>query len=416
MVIRKKQWKAISLFAGAGGCSLGFKNAGVTIIAAFENAEPAIATYNANLGENCCRNVDLETCDFLQLRNELGLQRGELDFMIGGPPCQGFTTAGNRFWDDPRNKLVQNYVQALEVFDPRWFMMENVEGILTTASGTYVVECIRRMISLGYTVYLKKMYLHEYAVPQRRKRVIIVGNREGKNFDFPEPVEKASGTIYKKSSFTLQEAISDLESCDMPEIDHIRKEETGIQLERIAALKIGQTMKDLPEHLQHNSFKRRASRRVCDGTPTEKRGGAPSGLKRLSYNEPCLTITSAAPSEFVHPTQNRTLTIRECARIQTFPDSFKFYGTDAQKILQIGNAIPPVFAELMAKQMIRCDANTAKRMLPSLARFDVTKATAKSPALQKTCIMLNTLQIPEFEQLKMEVSSYADNPSAKGFL
>ncbi len=400
--MRKKQWKAISLFAGAGGCSLGFKNAGIDILAAFDNAESAIATYNKNFGENICRNVDLGACDFLQLRNDLGLQRGEIDLIIGGPPCQGFTTAGNRFWDDPRNKLVRNYAQAIDVFYPRWFMMENVEGILTTAKGTYVVECIKKMISLGYTVNLKKVYMQEYAVPQRRKRVIIVGNREGKKFDFPEPVERASGLIYKDSSFTLREAIDDLELCDIPEIDHVRKEETGIQLERISALKVGQTMKDLPEHLQHDSFKRRASRRVCDGTPSEKRGGAPSGLKRLSYNEPCLTITSAAPSEFVHPTQNRTLTIRECARVQTFPDSFLFCGTDAQKMLQIGNAIPPVFAEQMAKQIIMCDENTPNEERPSLAKFDVTKATAKSPALQKTCDMLSSLQIHEYEQMRME--------------
>lgn len=403
MNTQKKQWKAISLFAGAGGCSLGFKNAGVEILAAFENAEPAIATYNMNFGANICHNVNLESCDFLQLRNELELQHGELDLIIGGPPCQGFTTAGNRFWDDPRNKLVQNYAQALEVFYPRWFMMENVEGILTTAAGTYVVECIKKMIGLGYTVSLKKMYMQEYAVPQRRKRVIIVGNREGKKFEFPEPVERASGSIYKDSTFTLREAIGDLESCDIPEIDHVRKEETGIQLERISALKIGQTMKALPEYLQHDSFKRRALRRVCDGTPSEKRGGAPSGLKRLSYNEPCLTITSAAPSEFVHPTQNRTLTIRECARVQTFPDSFLFCGTDAQKILQIGNAIPPVFAEQMAKQIIMCDDNMPNEECPSLAQFDVTKATAKSPALQKTCNMLSALQIQEYEQMRLEV-------------
>lgn len=403
MNTQKKQWKAISLFAGAGGCSLGFKNAGIEILAAFENADAAIATYNMNFGANICQNVDLESCDFLQLRNELGLQHGELDLIIGGPPCQGFTTAGNRFWDDPRNKLVQNYAQALEEFYPRWFMMENVEGILTTAKGIYVVECIKKMIDLGYTVNLKKVYMQEYAVPQRRKRVIIVGNREGKKFDFPEPIERASGAIYKNSSFTLREAISDLESCDIPEIDHVQKVETGIQLERISALKVGQTMKDLPEYLQHDSFKRRASRRVCDGTPSEKRGGAPSGLKRLSYDEPCLTITSAAPSEFVHPTQNRTLTIRECARIQTFPDSFLFYGTDAQKILQIGNAIPPVFAEQMAKQIIMCDENTPNEERPSLAKFDVTKATAKSPALQKTCEMLSSLQIHEYEQMRMEV-------------
>lgn len=396
MKTQKKDWKVISLFAGAGGCSLGFKNAGIDILAAFENAEPAIATYNMNFGANICHNVNLELCNFLQLRNELGLQYGELDLVIGGPPCQGFTTAGNRFWDDPRNKLVKNYAQALEVFYPRWFMMENVEGILTTSSGAYVVECIKKMISLGYTVSLKKVYMQEFAVPQRRKRVIIVGNREGKKFKFPEPIERASGSIYKDSSFTLREAISDLETHDIPEIDHIRKVESGIQLERILTLKIGQTMKDLPEYLQHDSFKRRASRRVCDGTPSEKRGGAPSGLKRLSYDEPCLTITSAALSEFVHPTQNRTLTIRECARVQTFPDSFLFCGTDAQKILQIGNAIPPVFAEQMAKQIILCDENKPNEERPSLAKFDVTKASAKSPALQKTCAMLSSLQIYKY--------------------
>lgn len=405
MNTQKKQWKAISLFAGAGGCSLGFKNAGVNVIAAYENASAAIETYNLNFGNNLCHNVDLGECDFLQLRAELGLQRGELDIIIGGPPCQGFTTAGNRFWDDPRNRLVQNYAQALEAFYPRWFMMENVEGILTTAKGTYIVECIKKMISLGYTVSLKKIYMQEYAVPQRRKRVIIVGNREGKKFDFPEPLERASGSIYRDSSFTLREAIEDLESCDIPEINHVCKQESGIQLERIASLKVGQSMKDLPEHLQHDSFKRRASRRVCDGTPSEKRGGAPSGLKRLSYDEPCLTITSAATSEFVHPIQNRTLTIRECARIQTFPDDFVFCGTDAQKILQIGNAIPPAFAEQMAKQIMLCDQNNAHEEKPSLANFDVTKATAKSPALQKTCDMLSALQIHdhEYEQLRLEV-------------
>lgn len=403
---QKKQWRAISLFAGAGGCSLGFKNAGVDILAAFDHAEAAIATYNLNFGANICRNVDLEICDFQQMQKKLGLQCGELDIVIGGPPCQGFTTAGNRLGDDPRNRLVQSYAQAIEVFYPRWFMMENVEGILTTAKGIYLIECIKKMISLGYTVNLKKIYMQEYGVPQRRKRVILVGNREGKRFEFPEPVEQASGAIYKRSSFTLRGAIDDLESCDIPEIGHVRKEETGMQLERISALKAGQTMKNLPEYLQQDSFKRRASRRVCDGTPSEKRGGAPSGLKRLFYDEPCLTITSASLSEFVHPTQNRMLTIRECARVQTFPDTFTFCGTDAQKILQIANAIPPAFAERMARQIMLCDKNAPNEQRPSLAKFDVTKATAKSPALQKTCGMLSKLQAPMAEQMQMEGSAW----------
>lgn len=387
-----KEWKAISLFAGAGGCSLGFKMAGIEMLAAFDHASAAIDTYNKNFGENKCRNMDLSTCDFKAVRSGLGLRRGELDLMMGGPPCQGFTAAGNRFWNDPRNRLVKNYTHALDVFYPRWFMMENVEGILTTAKGEYIVECIKTLANLGYSIYLHKIYMHELGVPQRRKRVIIIGNREGKAFDFPAVIERATGAIYRNSRFTLKNAIYDLESVEIASIDHVFKKEEGIQLERISALQAGQSMKDLPEHLQHDSFKRRAFRRVCDGTPSEKRGGAPSGLKRLSYDEPCLTITSASTSEFVHPVKNRTLTIRECARIQTFPDNFSFCGTDSQKMLQIGNAIPPKFAMKMAQQIIAYDLGRKRTVSAGLVEYNVTKAAAKSPALSRTCAMLDELK------------------------
>ena len=398
-----KQWKAISLFAGAGGCSLGFKMAGVSIIAAYENNQAAIDTYNKNFGEGVCHNVDLSKCDFTQIRSGLALERGELDIVIGGPPCQGFTTAGSRFWDDPRNSLLRNYAQALEALYPRWFMMENVEGILTTANGIYIVECVKKMVELGYSVYLKKVYMQEYGIPQRRKRVIIVGNREGKRFEFPTVKETAVGAIYKKTSVTLRDAIEDLEGKEIPQIDHIPHKESDMQLKRISALAVGQSMKDLPDDLQNDSFKRRSHRRVCDGTPSEKRGGPPSGMKRLSYDEPCLTITSAATSEFIHPALDRMLTIRECARVQTFPDSFTFVGTDAQKLLQIGNAIPPRFARQMAEQIICCDENISGEKSASLVICDVTKATAKSPALSRTCSMLETLMPQEYIQIAMEV-------------
>lgn len=404
IVMNHSPLRAISLFAGAGGCSLGFYNAGVEILAAYDNADAAVETYNSNFTGNKCRKLDLSTCDFEKLRDELGLKKGELDLIIGGPPCQGFTTAGSRFWDDPRNKLVKNYTQAIEHFFPRWFMMENVEGILTTAKGNYIVECIKRLSEIGYSVFLKKVYMQEYGIPQRRKRVIIVGNRLGINFSFPEAESLATGAIYRNSSTTLRDAISDLESHEDISIDHIFKKVNAIQQERIAALKCGQTMKDLPEHLQHESFKRRANRRVCDGTPTEKRGGAPSGLKRLYYDEPCLTITSASPTEFVHPTQNRTLTLRECARIQTFPDSFQFCGTDAQKILQIGNAIPPAFAQQMANSIIEENANSICDVVePGLIDFEVTKASALSPALARTVQMLSALQTPKYKQLAFSI-------------
>lgn len=393
--------KAISLFSGAGGCSRGFFESGFEIIAAFDNTPSAIETYNKNFGDNLCKKVDLSSCNFEEIRDSLELKRGELDIIIGGPPCQGFTTAGKRSEEDPRNKLISNYVDALDKFLPRWFVMENVEGVLTSSGGKYIIDCLKSIIALGYSVSLEKVYAQEYDIPQRRKRVIVVGNREGKEFTFPKPNVVATGAIFKDGSTNLKMAIGDLEGIENPSIDHSPKWETGIQLERMINLGVGKTMKDLPERLQHDSFKKRANRRVCDGTPSEKRGGAPSGLKRLSYKEPALTITSAATSEFVHPKENRTLTLRECARIQTFPDDFVFCGTDSQKALQIGNAIPPLLAKKIAQQIIKCDKGKKLQVPSGLINFSVTKATAMSPTLKKTYLMLEGMRKKKNEQMRL---------------
>lgn len=383
--------KAVSLFSGAGGMDLGFSKAGFAILAAFDNQPTMVETYNKNLGG--ATQLDLATCDFPALAEELRRSFDEPDIIIGGPPCQGFTSAGSRFWDDPRNKLVQNYADALKQFNPRWFVMENVEGILTTAKGEYIFEAVKRMGELGYSVYIRKIYMQEYGIPQRRKRVIIVGNREGKRYSFPEPTTPAYGQIYRTSTVTLRDAICDLQGKTDETIDHVPKEESGIKLERIKALAQGQSMKDLPESLQHESFKRRSHRRVMDGTPSERRGGAPSGLKRLIYDEPCLTITSAAPSEFVHPECDRMLTIRECARVQTFPDNFSFCGKRSERVLQIGNAVPPAFAKLLAQSIVEADRNPSAEVESGLVEYELTKAGAKSPALARTEKNLETLSI-----------------------
>lgn len=389
-------YRAISLFAGAGGCSLGFSKYGITILGAYDIWKEAIDTYNYNFEGEKAHLTDLANCDFESIRNGLGLQKGELDLIIGGPPCQGFTTLGKRGEDDPRNKLLINYTKALETFYPRWFMMENVEGMLTTANGNFVIEAIDRMVKLGYTLCMKKVYMHEYGIPQRRKRVIIIGNREGKDFQFPKTVINASGFRYKNGVASLKDAIEDIESNDIPTINHIRKQEDGIKLLRIKGLKEGGTMKDLPKELQHESYAKRSARRVCDGIPSEKRGGAPSGLKRLVYAEPCLTITGSCTGEFVHPTQDRMLTIRECARIQTFPDDFVFCGTDAQQEQQIGNAIPPLFANIMASQIYYCDHKLSRKLPKGLLYYDVTKSKAMSPALAATCKRLDRYVINLF--------------------
>lgn len=406
-----------SLFSGAGGCSLGFKQAGYSILFASDIDEAAGQSYSANFYETPFEQADINKLDFKSILSKAHLKEGELDILIGGPPCQGFSTAGARFWEDPRNELLKSYVKALGTIRPKWFLMENVEGLLTAKGGEYLFEAAKAFISLGYRIKIEKIYAQEFGVPQRRKRVLIVGNRLGMDFNFPEPTIKLNGRIFRNSDVTLRHAIGELpEATASKEADlsymrppkdqfetylrgtssvikeHFFQTMSEIQLQRIMALSQGQTMKDMPEHLQHDSFKKRANRRVMDGTPTEKRGGSPSGLKRLIINEPCLTITGAATREFIHPIYHRPLTIRECARIQTFPDDFAFHGNASEKIQQIGNAIPPLVARIFAEHIRNEYGFTGNVSTSSgLVGYSVTKADAMSPALKKTCALLDSL-------------------------
>ncbi|MBL0127070.1 MAG: DNA cytosine methyltransferase [Flavobacteriales bacterium] len=408
--------KAISLFAGAGGCSLGFKQANYDIVFATDFDKAAMQTYALNLSGASIACKDICEIDFQELMVALKLKAGELDVLIGGPPCQGFSTAGPRFWDDPRNHLLKQYVRAIEVVKPKWLMMENVEGLLTTKGGEYVAEVVKAFVRLGYRVRIEKVYAHEYGVPQRRKRVIILGNRLGKDFTFPTATVPSHGRIFRRGGITLEQAFHGLPhpghvnqpvpyDADMEGewaaflasdsglvTDHFTPEVEPLQEQRIAALGPGQTMKDLPEQLQHPSFQKRANRRVMDGTPSEKRGGSPSGLKRLHYDEPSLTITGAATREFIHPIENRTLTIREAARAQTFPDHFTFIGSRSDRIQQIGNAIPPllarVFAEHIAEQGFQ---RTSHEGEGRFLGFKLTKSQGLSPALERTSGLLRSL-------------------------
>jgi len=416
---------AISLFAGAGGCSLGFKRAGFDIVYASDINEQAVSSYKINFPDTLCEQKDIADIDFHNLQRRLGLADGAIDIVIGGPPCQGFSSAGAQFWDDPRNLMLEHYIRALDILKPKWFLMENVEGLLTTGKGTYIYEISKAFIEIGYRIRIDKIYAHEYGVPQRRKRVFIVGNRIGVNYDLPKVVAYATGAIFRKSDFTVMDAINGLplaypnpdekkpyDSHPLTDWEtlirgntknvtlHYSPNLSDIQLARIRSLKEGQTMKHLPAYLQHESFERRSKRRVMDGTPTEKRGGSPSGMKRLVGEEPSLTITGASTREFIHPRENRPLTIRECARLQTFPDNFLFCGSQSQIIQQIGNAIPPILAECFAlhiKKSYGLAGTKQEYNKGGLMGFSLTKAQAMSPALKHTNDMLKSLSNHHFQ-------------------
>ena len=395
--------RCFSLFAGAGGCSFGFKQAGFRVAYAVDIDHASCMTYRHNFPNTVVDTCDIADIDWQKVLTDQDLAPGELEMLIGGPPCQGFSSAGKRLHNDPRNYLLDSYVKALSVLQPKWFMMENVEGLLTLDNGKHLFRTVEAFTNIGYTLRLEKVYAHEYGVPQRRKRVIIIGNRLGANFSFPPPTTTVRGKIFRNGANNFSDALHDLPaayalSCPKKAKTHKPQGHfflppQGTNMNRIRHLQPGQSMRDLPPSLQHDSFQRRALRRVMDGTPSEKRGGAPSGLKRLISTEPSLTITSASTREFIHPIENRCLTIRECARLQTFPDNFEFYGSAAEQIKQIGNAVPPLLARIFAEHILDLLVTSSQpmKMQAKLLGFSLTKAEAMSPALQRTQTLLNSI-------------------------
>lgn len=421
----------VSLFSGAGGFSYGFSSVGLKPLCGAELSKHACQTYEDNVGSPC-HNVDLGAISPSFFKDLLG---GAQPFaIIGGPPCQGFSTAGPRILNDPRNRLIFNYLRIVDEVRPRWFIFENVEGLLTSGNGRDVAALIHEFLVIGYSVRLEKVNLAAYGVPQTRKRVLIVGNRLGADFHFPEErfsydSGKAKKLNGKPFAPTLLDAIAGLgiaakkrnDSVKYSTADAVNPYDAVMRsgnasravtehvdttfardAHRYELLAAGQTMKDLPENMWHDSFKRRAFRRVMDGTPTDKRGGAPSGIKRLHGELQSLTITGAASREFIHPEANRPLTRRECARIQSFPDCYQFNGSAASIAQQIGNAVPPLAAAAFAHHLRELDGifGSGRLVQPSVASprllgYVLTDATGKSDALKKTETLLHNLMQPE---------------------
>lgn len=377
----------VDLFCGAGGLSLGFLKAGFRCVQAIDHDEASIQTYRHNFQDHLTKAEITETT---------GLSPA--DVVIGGPPCQGFSSAGLRRSTDKRNSLVRVFSELVARQMPRAFVFENVEGFLTADDGNRVIDLLDPLIAAGYRIHLRKVNAANYGVPQHRKRVIALGALECDPV-FPEPTHWAFGAPGASLSYrhlplcpTLSDALEDL---PRPQIDppgvpqgHFSRNLSELDTERLRLLEVGQTMKDLPHKLRHCSYQRRAFRRVKDGTPTEHRGGPPAGLRRLKSDEPSKAITSGAISEFVHPTEDRYLTLRECARIQTFPDHFEFIGTISQCILQIGNAVPPRLAEIIAASVCESLSKpTTESTLHTgaLLSFIPTVSSGVSPALARVC-------------------------------
>lgn len=402
---------SVDLFAGAGGLSEGLRSAGFRCLWANEFDKHAAATFATNFPEAYVSKEDIRSLSPAEIRSSLGLAPGQIDAVVGGPPCQGFSTYGKRDSGDPRNQLYVNFFAFVEEFCPKVFVMENVAGILTMG---VIEDVLGRASRLGYQTGVHTVCAEEYGVPQRRKRVFIIGSKLGAvRFVPPTHASAREGDLFSTVSpvVTVREAISDL--CNIQVLEpaetqqtipyaacppessyqkmmrtgssaithHSAKRMLGIRAMRLALLRPGDYGREMRERIEGEGLPYELIDQLLTGSNQRELegcrrqdidkerqlremlheghhsvtqilefldpGGFANKYRRLQWGEPSHTLVAHMArdcSDFVHPELNRFISVREAARLQSFPDVFTFPGSQFQQFKQIGNAVPPLLA------------------------------------------------------------------------
>ncbi|WP_255869537.1 DNA cytosine methyltransferase [Arthrobacter jinronghuae] len=338
----------IDLFAGVGGMSLGFRHAGFGTVVANEIDPSIAASYGMNHPKT---NVITEDITNLDLGAVFGEFNGRVDGVVGGPPCQGFSQKGHRKTiNDPRNYLFRSFFEVVKVVEPKFFVMENVPNLLTNENGLFAAEIRELFETAGYHVTMRVLSAAELGIPQFRRRAVIVGSKKSQ-IDLTPP--RVSKTV------TVWDAISDLNFLGSGEgvfeqsyrespqskyqselragskalFNHVATRHSPLALERMALVPEGGDRTSLPAH--------HLTRSIYSGT-----------WARMERELPSVTITTRfdTPSSgrFTHPLLDRAITVREAARLQSFPDSFVFHGNKTSQMKQVGNAVPPLLAKHVA--------------------------------------------------------------------
>jgi DNA (cytosine-5)-methyltransferase 1 len=354
----------IDLFCGAGGLSQGFRQQDFHVLVANDTDKHSADTYRLSHPETAFLEGPIENIDINFLMKIAGLKPGQLDCLIGGPPCQAFSVYNHqRGFHDERSGLFREYLRIVEGLRPRYVVMENVTGIRSAGGGRAVKEIHKRLDNLGYLVKEKILKAEEYGVPQERRRIFFVGSREDESeFKFPEPTHgygkhpfvKVKDAIYDLPPLKILEGINQTEYTIKAESDyqklmrwnskwiynHVAPKLASINLRRIRYIPQGGSWRDIPVDLLPAGMKKA---RRCDHT---KRYGRlhPDGLAST-----ILTKCDLHWGAYIHPTQERSLTVREAARFQSFPDRICFCGPRIEQFRQVGNAVPPLLAEAVAK-------------------------------------------------------------------
>lgn len=344
----------IDLFSGCGGLSIGFEIAGFTSLFACDFWKPANLTFKQNFPH--CPLFERDVKELID--EKLKVYIGRVDVVAGGPPCQGFSFAGKQWVDDPRNRLFVEFIRIVSVVKPKYVVMENVPPILTLASGKFLREIVATYNKNGYQVKANVLNARYYGVPQERKRAIFLAWREElKEPNYPVP--QALPYV------TCKDALSDLESEEFVEEqeyhsqaqseyqiwsrngcrrlhNHVGSTISLLNHRRAAEIKQGGNEQDLPNWLKLKS------RRI-----NPKLKNISTGFRRLQANKAANTIIRASglESQPLHYKFNRQLTVRELARLSSFPDKFVFLGSVRDQKGQIGNAVMPLMAYAIAKEL-----------------------------------------------------------------
>ena len=349
-----KKYNVVDLFAGVGGLSYGFaKLSSFNIIAANEIEKDISIAYSLNHPSVKMVNCDIKELTEERIHEMIGSE--VVDVIVGGPPCQSYSTVGKRKLDDRANLFLE-YKRVLQIIQPRAFVFENVTGILSMDKGRLFPTIQHEFEELGYKLKYKVLDAVDFGVPQHRERVILVGFKGNNPFKYPEATHGEGKIPY----VTLKDAIGDLpvlrsgessteydssannqflkfvrdSGCELTEHDAPKNGEHLVRI--MQTLKDGESKDDLPEDIRPKS-------------------GYGNTYAKLWWEKPSTTITRnfACPSSSrcIHPRDSRAMSIREGARLQSFPDDYKFYGSDGMKRLEIGNAVPPLLSLAIARQM-----------------------------------------------------------------
>jgi DNA (cytosine-5)-methyltransferase 1 len=349
----------VSVFSGGMGLDLGLERAGFNIRLAADKMSAAIETIRANRPDLPLFSGDVRQLTAEEVYRLSGLAPGEADLLAGGPPCQSFSTAGRRrgLDDDSTGPLVFEFARLVGEMRPRAFLMENVKGLLSASvrwrklpynnngkiiddwHGSVMRELRAYLERLGYSLAVLEVNASDYCVPQTRVRIFLLGYREGSVVSFPEPTHAREGGLFVSPWRTIRDVLSDLDDDDSYCARFSER-----KLKYLRMIPPGGNWRDLPEELARESM----------GRAYHAKGGRSGYWRRLSFDAPSPTILTEpqnASTALCHPTHDRPLTVRECARIQTFPDNWSFHGRGADQYRLVGNAVPVQLASVIGAQI-----------------------------------------------------------------